>query len=223
MDFAWMGTVFYIIVIIVIMRIALDFIGDIFPSIPFGMFKRPKILKTIPRDALERLNRDMRISSKKCKPVGLNWMSLEGDEDTREIRKYARIVGMIADTRCYSFYIKFHWFGLSKWAIIPPSYLSSDVMGKEVWIKSRGLRKCGIWWAPVETVENKKHFKDYQLIRNYLDSLTLEQLGFDFIEQKTWSVLSSANPSRGVRQIIQRTEQVPTEYTRERESEVGEV
>ena len=191
-----------IIVIVVFIGIA------IFSKI--GPFFHKKRTREIPRDSLQKLIGDLKVSGKFNKERSVKWLKFEGDRSVYRHRKY-RIVGVVAAPECNVFLIKTRIIAISRVFLCPPE-LSSDINAREISIRARGVRRVNnIIWVPVLTERDIDMIKKIeQTWRDYYKKIMSEQVFVEFGEIKAHAIYEAAE---GVdyRESQARSEKMPTQ------------
>ena len=200
-----MDTSFLMPMIIIILVV---FVGiAIFSKI--GPFLHKKRTREIPRDSLQKLIGDLKVSGKFNKERSVKFLKFEGDRSVYRHRKY-RIVGVVAAPECNVFLIKSRVISISRVFLCPPE-LATDINAREISIRARGIRRVNnILWVPVITEKDiDKIMKIEQTWRDYYKKIMSEQVFVEFGEIKAHAIYEAAE---GVdyRESQARSERMPT-------------
>jgi len=190
-----------IVVVVVFVMIA------VFKNI--GPFFHKKRTREIPRDSLQKLINDLKVSGKFNKERSVKFLKFEGDRSVYRHRKY-RIVGYVAAPECNIFLIKTRMISISRVFLCPPE-LSSDINAREISIRARGVRRVNnIIWVPVLTERDIDKIKDIEKTwRDFYKKIMSEQVFVEFGEIKAHAIYEAAE---GVdyRESQARSEKMPT-------------
>lgn len=175
----------------------------------FGGIFHKKRTREIPRDSLQKLIGDLKVSGKFNKERSVKFLKFEGDRSVYRHRKY-RIAGYVAAPECNIFLIKSRMISISRVFLCPPD-LATDINAREISIRARGIRRVNnIIWVPVITEKDiDKIIKIEQTWRDYYKKIMSEQVFVEFGEIKAHAVYEAAE---GVdyRESQARSEKMPT-------------
>lgn len=127
-----------------------------------------------PRDALQKLLTDFKLSAKSNREAIIKFVRFQGDKSVYRARRY-KVRGIIADPRCYVFGLKLRRLSLTSVLLCPPE-LCSFLNSREVAIRARGIQRWNnLFWFPVLTEGDIPEIKRFEgMIQKYLDYSTIQ-------------------------------------------------
>jgi len=192
-----------LIVVVIVVFIGLAIFSKI------GPFFHKKRTREIPRDSLQKLVNDLKVSGKFNKERSVKWMKFEGDRSVYRHRKY-RIVGYVPAPECNVFLIKTRMISISRVFLCPPD-LSTDINAREISIRARAIRRVNnILWVPVLTEKDIDKITAIEKTwRDFYKKVMFEQVFVEFGEIKAHAIYEAAE---GVdyRESQARSEKMPT-------------
>lgn len=192
-----------LIVIIIVVMVVASIISLVMP------FLNKKRTHEIPRDSLQKLSSDLKISGKFNKERSVKWLKFEGDRSVYRHRRY-KIAGYTPAPECNVFLIKSRAISFSRIFFCPPQ-LVTDINAREVSIRARGVRRVNnLIWIPVLTIADKDKIKEIEkTCRDFFDKLILNQNEVEFGEVQSYAWFEAAE-GQSYKESMNRSERMPT-------------
>lgn len=176
MDMESMYLLIYLVVGVMIAAAIWNMVSQFLPWIS------RRRMREKPRDGLQKLLTDLKLSAKMNRERDVRYLRIQGDTTVLAKRRY-RIKGIVPDSRCYIIGLKLRRISLTSILLCPPE-LCTFLNSREISIRARAVQRWnGLVWVPVLTERDVIHIRKYEKIwQNYLDYATIQMGRVEFAE-----------------------------------------
>lgn len=169
-----------------------------------------------PRDALQKLLVDLKLSSKVNRESEIRYIRFQGDRLVYRKKRY-RVVGMIPDPRCFVFGIRVRKLPLTSILLCPPE-LCTALNAREISIRARAIQRWdNLVWVPVLTEKDISRIRVFEQIwTKYLDYCTIVQgrVEFNEISFDNWYEAADGAEYQGMIERQERMQASPAPETK---------
>lgn len=154
-----------LIILLIGVVILIYFLGPTIQKLIDYFAQKPRKKKIETVDILGEVKQSRLKVAKSQKPRDMKRLIFLGDEDAASII-FPRIKGVIPDSRCYEFFIRFRWYKRISWVFIPTKHLNNTV-GGDIYVDARGLRSLSVYFIPVLSARHTH--EQHRMVRMVLD------------------------------------------------------